>query len=104
MAEDKVLPKGIRFFNPHENAPDFVVASLVITPNDLVSFLKERPDLLTDYNGAKQIRLQVLKSQKGELYSVVDTYKKGDPKPQAAKPKQQAAEVVKPKVNDDLPF
>jgi hypothetical protein len=105
MAEDKVLPKGIRFFNPHDNAPDFVIASLVITPNDLVSFLKENPQLLSDYNGNKQIRLQVLKSKEGSIYSVVDTYKKGDAKPQQqAKPKQQQPEAIKPNHNDDLPF
>lgn len=103
MAEDKVLPKGIRFFDKHANAPDFVIASLVITPNELFQFLKDNPTLLTEYNGAKQIRLQVLRSQQGTIYSTVDTYKKGEPKQQQAKAKQQP-EVIKPKVEDDLPF
>ena len=73
---DQILPKGVRMFNKHQNAPDFVVGSLVITPNDLVAWLKEQPGLMTDYNGAKQIRLQVLKSKDGNLYCAVDTYKK----------------------------
>lgn len=103
MAEDKVLPKGIRFFDKHDNAPDFVIGSMVITPNQLVAWLKENPSLLSEYNGEKQIRLQVLKAKSGGLYSVVDTYKKGEQKPQQAKPKTQP-EVIKPKVDDDLPF
>ncbi len=72
---DQILPKGIRLFNKHQNAPDFVIGTLVITPNDLVAWLKEQPELMTEYNGAKQIRLQVLKSKDGNLYAAVDTYK-----------------------------
>lgn len=104
-SKEKILPQGIRFFNKHDNAPDFVVGSLVISLNALVKFAKENPELLSDYNGDKQIRLQVLTAQSGALYSVVDTYKKGDPKPQAkptaAKP-TTAAQVTEPM--DDLPF
>lgn len=72
---DQILPKGVRLFNKHANAPDFVIGSLVITPNDLVSWLKEQPELMTEYNGAKQIRLQILKSKDGNLYAAVDQYK-----------------------------
>lgn len=107
MADDKVLPQGLRFFAPHDNAPDFVIASLVITPNELVQFLKDNPTLLTEYNGKKQIKLQVLRAKSGTIYANVDTYKKGEQQPkqqQPAKPKQQqqAAPVVEE--NDDLPF
>ena len=72
---DQILPKGIRFFNKHANAPEFVVGSLVITMNELFQFCKDNPDLLSEYNGAKQIKLQVLKSKEGNLYCAVDTYK-----------------------------
>lgn len=80
---DQILPKGVRLFNKHQNAPDFVIGSLVITPNDLVAWLKEQPELMTDYNGAKQIRLQILKSKDGNLYAAVDQYKAA-PTPAAA--------------------
>ena len=89
-------------FNKHSNAPDFVVGTLVITPNELVTWLKEQPELLSDYNGAKQIRLQVLKSKEGNLYCAVDTYKK-DTAPAVA---NNVADCPPPKLEDtgDLPF
>ena len=96
---DQILPKGVRMFNKHQNAPDFVVGSLVITPNDLVAWLKEQPGLMTDYNGAKQIRLQVLKSKEGNLYCAVDTYKKD-----AGAPVHTPANTVHVEPLDDLPF
>ena len=69
------MPDGIRCFPKHDNAPDFVIASMVITPNDLITWLKANESLLTEYNGKKQIRLQVLKSKDGKPYCAVDTYK-----------------------------
>lgn len=96
---DQILPKGIRLFNKHQNAPDFVIGTLVITPNDLVAWLKEQPELMTEYNGAKQIRLQVLKSKDGNLYAAVDTYKAATIP--AAAP-QDAPEL--PELNSELPF
>lgn len=77
MANEKIYAKGVRAFKPNEKAPSWVKASVVITPNDLNQFLKENSVLLTEYNGSKQIRLQLLENDKG-LYFVVDTYKKDD--------------------------
>lgn len=70
------FPKGLRIFGPKENAPDFVKGQLIITLNDLIQYCKENPDLLTDYQGNKQLRLQILeKKDKTGLNLVVDTYK-----------------------------
>jgi hypothetical protein len=99
---DQILPKGIRMFNKHSNAPDFVVGTLVITPNELVTWLKEQPELLSDYNGAKQIRLQVKKSKDGNLYCDVDTYKK-DTAPAVANNLANAPVTELPDTQD-LPF
>ncbi|WP_288983291.1 hypothetical protein [uncultured Flavobacterium sp.] len=74
MAEPKIYPKGIVCFNKHEKQPDFVLGSIVITPNDFIAWLKENEGLMTDYKGRKQIKLQLLKNDKG-IYTVVDTYK-----------------------------
>jgi len=74
---DQILPEGIRFFPKHANAPDFVIGSMVVTMNDLFEFCKSKPELLTEYNGKKQIKLQLLKSKEGKLYAAVDTYKPG---------------------------
>ena len=70
---DKNFPEGIRAFAPHEKAPEFVKASIVVTPNQLVTWLKANPSFLKDYKGEKQLRL-VLKSGTKGLYLEVDTY------------------------------
>ena len=72
---DQILPEGLRFFNKRDTSPDFVVGALVITLDDLKNFVETRPELLTEYNGKKQLKLQILKSKEGKLYSSVDTWK-----------------------------
>lgn len=96
---DQILPEGIRFFPKHQNAPDFVIGSMVVTMNDLFEFCKQRPELLTEYNSKKQLKLQLLRSKEGKLYAAVDTFK-----PQA---QGQAQSQVAPAKEDDnygLPF
>jgi len=73
MKKEKVFPKGMMAFKPNEKAPEFVKASVMVTPNELISWLKENSDYLTDYKGNKQLKLQLLENDKG-LYFVVDTY------------------------------
>lgn len=74
MAEKAIYPDGVAVFNPHEKAPEFVVGTLVITLNDLISWAKLNEGLLTEYKGKKQLKLQIKKGTKG-LYTTVDTYK-----------------------------
>jgi hypothetical protein len=76
MSTEKIFCDGVRAFPPHEKAPSWVKGSIVITLNQLVKFCKEHPELLTEYNGEKQIKLQLQESKKGGLSLVVDTYKK----------------------------
>ena len=73
MAE-KIYPSGLRTFPKNEKAPDFVLGTLLITPNELFAWLKENENLLTDYKGSKQLKLQILNGNKG-IYFVVDTFK-----------------------------
>lgn len=75
MAEEKILPKGFRTFEPHQNAPDFVKGQLVISLNDFIKFCETSPELLSEYNGAKQLKLDILESRKGGLYFAVNTFK-----------------------------
>jgi len=93
MAE-QILMKGIRLFAPKTSQPDFVLASGVITLNELVSFAKENPQLLTEYNGEKQLRIQLLKSKDGKPYMTVDTWK----------PAELTANPVATEPTEDLPF
>lgn len=84
---DSILMGGIRLFEKKENQPDFVLATGVITPNELLKFVKENPQLLTEYNGEKQIRIQVLKSKAGKPYVSVDTWKPSETTGQSNSPK-----------------
>jgi len=96
MSENK-LPEGIRYFEKHANAPDFVIDSLVITIDDFNAFVENNPDLLTEYNGKKQLKLQRLKSKQGKIYLSVDTFK-----PQAREAAPQGNYLNEPPT--DLPF
>ena len=71
---EKVYAKGIRTFNKHEKAPDFVYGTLIISPNELMEWIKENPQYLTDYKGSPQLKMQVLNGDKG-IYLTVDTWK-----------------------------
>jgi len=95
MADQK-LPEGIRLFQKNDNAPDFVIASMVITLDDLTKYFKENQDLLTEFNSKKQLRLQILKSKEGKPYAAVDTFK--------PTPKVQNRNVEVIELESDLPF
>lgn len=73
---DKIYPQGIRTFDPQETAPEFIVGTLIIEPKTLMDWLKENPNLLTEYKGKKQLKLTILKAREGRgVYTKVDTYK-----------------------------
>lgn len=95
---DQILLEGVRLFEKKPTQPDFVLATGVITPNDLVAFLKAHPELMSEYNGQKQVRIQVLKSKAGKPYIAVDTWK----------PEEKAGEAAtapaRHEAPDDLPF
>lgn len=71
---DNILLKGIRLFKKKDNQPEFVIAGGAITLNELVQFAKDNPNLVTEYNGQKQIKIQVLRSKDGNPYIAVDTF------------------------------
>jgi hypothetical protein len=57
-------PKGIRTFNKHMNAPSFVVCDLVIDLNEFIEWCKvEGREHLTDYNGRKQLKLELVEGR-----------------------------------------
>jgi hypothetical protein len=77
MKKETIYPQGIKTFSKRENAPDFVKGSIVISIDDFNAWVIDNKALLTEYNGKKQLRLQILDGNKG-LYLTVDTYKKED--------------------------
>lgn len=97
--------KGIRFFAKKDNQPDFVLASGVITPAEVEQFCKDNAEHLSEYNGQKQFRIQLLKSRDGGLYIAVDTWKAGEAAPG---PKVQVDQTPVPDLTNDngerLPF
>jgi len=96
---ETIYPKGIRTFAKNEKSPDFVLGTVIITPNELFKWLKENPQYLTDYKGEKQIKLQCLKKKDGGITFTVDTYKpKEKPPIEVLKEKFDAVE------ENDLPF
>ena len=89
---EKIYVKGLRTFKPNEKAPDFVKGTLIISPNELIEFLRENEKLMTDYKGTKQLRCQILDGNNG-LYFTVDTFKP------ESKPQTTGADEP-----NDLPF
>lgn len=74
MSKETIYPEGVRAFSPKSGQPDFVKGDLVIEPNKLFAWLKQNTELLTEYKGEKQLRLQILDGKKG-LYVSVNNYK-----------------------------
>lgn len=74
MKEEKKYAKGFRIFSPNENAPDFVVGSVVVNPREFTDFMAGMAEHFTEYKGQKQLKFQLLNGSKG-MYMVVDTYK-----------------------------
>lgn len=71
-----IFPKGIMIFSPHENAPDFIKADIIIHPDKLFEWLGDNADLLQDVGYGDQLRLTLKESKAGELYCDVNTFKK----------------------------
>ncbi|MBC7509884.1 MAG: hypothetical protein H7320_14225 [Ferruginibacter sp.] len=96
MADNKLV-EGIRYFAKRENAPEFVLGTLVISPRILVDFIKNNPDVLTEYNSEKQLKMQILRSKAGNPYLAVDNF---------VPTERGTAPAAKPAMatNDDLPF
>ena len=99
---DKVFPKGVFAFPPRQGAPDFVVGSLVVTLEDFKAFVNgDGKQYLSDYNGKKQLRLQLTKTRDGKLSVSVDTYKKDEQAPANKHVQNNAADDDN---SDSLPF
>jgi len=67
MSEQKYI-KGIFIKDPHENAPDFVLAQVSIRREETINSLSQMTD---DW-----VNLDVLKSREGEVYGKLNTWKK----------------------------
>jgi len=103
---EQIYPKGIVTFAKNPKQPDFVLGSAIITIDDFIEWTKQNPNLLTEYNGKKQLRLQCLTKKAGGISFTVDTYK-SEPKPeQFGLPKKETpfTDQVNNDSENDLPF
>ncbi|MEP7197254.1 MAG: hypothetical protein ABI851_12100 [Saprospiraceae bacterium] len=107
MSEKRIYPAGITAFKPHVNAPEFVLAEIIITPRDLVDWIKENPEHLKDYKDKKQIRLQLTKWEEKLSISintlVAKPKEEAASKPEQKQPSYQSFQGDKP-FQEDLPF
>ena len=100
MEQETIYIQGVRIFAPHKNAPDFVLGQGYITPKLLVDFIKENPNVLSsEYDGNKQIPIQVTKKDDGGL-----ALKFNDFTPKQKEVQTESIPVKSEQVDDDLPF
>lgn len=93
MSKEKIYPDGVMCFGPGGKSPDFVLGTVIMTPKALITWFKENAEHLTEYNGNKQYKFQLLSGNKGP-YMVLDTFV----------PSKSEPEDVEESVGDDFPF
>lgn len=67
--KEKIFGDGIFIKKPREGAPDFVKGSISINVNQFLTFLD------THKNETGYVNLDILKSEKGTLYTTLNTWK-----------------------------
>lgn len=69
MSNEIEFAKGLYFNPPHERAPDFVLGSLSIRPDDFSSWLSEQVP-----NERGYVRIAIKRSRDGKVYAALDTW------------------------------
>ena len=75
MADEVKFATGLYYFEPHQNAPDFVLGTISIKPKEFVDWLRENHKAVDDQG---YLKLAVKRAKSGKPYVSIDTYK---PKP-----------------------
>lgn len=75
MDNDTIFPAGVRVFQPRTNAPEWVLADLVVNPKEFLEFCKEHAEHRNQHG---EMRFQLRRGRSGNQYLALDTYK---PKP-----------------------
>lgn len=71
-----VFANGFRVFTPHPNAPEWVIADIILNVNDLTEWIAENGEYIHDRGYGNELRLSIKQSQKGVMYAQVNTYRK----------------------------
>lgn len=113
---DKVYVNAIRCFNRNQNAPQFILGTMIVDVNALFTWLKgEGGQYLSEYvakdgSKTKQLKLTVMQSDKTGVNVQVDTYGLGAAAPAKMPPNPTTrqgytSENASQKFPDDtLPF
>lgn len=66
-------PKGILVFEPHKNAPNFVLADVIINPDSLFEWFENNRENMIEYKGIPQMKFQLLSGENG-MYLKVNNF------------------------------
>ncbi len=77
--ENSNRPKGIKTFKKRDNAPDFVLGDLILTPKEFFKWCAEKKEHLTEYTDKdnvthKQLKFQIKNGDYG-IYFELNTWK-----------------------------
>ena len=86
---DIQFPNGLRIYDPHKNAPDWIKGQIVIERDKLVAWLQKQPDT---------VRLDIKRSKNDTPYASVNTFV---PKADAG---QSRTYETPPFKDDSIPF
>jgi len=93
--KETIFVDGLRFFNPRETAPEFVKGEVIVELKKFFEFVSTQKEYYSEYNGNKQLKLNMLSGKQG-MYFSVNTFK---PTPKGAAPEKVEVSAVA-----DLPF
>lgn len=73
--KEKIFAKGIMFFAPNENAPDFVKGRLIINLGQLQDWVDQNEDKIHNHaDYGNQLKLDITENDEGRLMATVNTY------------------------------
>ena len=85
---------GLRVYKPHERAPAWVKADLILDVGALYAWWQERGE-------EANVRLQIRESRKGTYYACLNTRNEGQQQRQEQTPQQPAPSVPPPTARDE---
>jgi len=72
------LAKGFYFNEPSDKAPEFILGSVSIRPDDFAAWLSEQQP-----NEKGYVRLSIKRSREGKVYAALDSWQPGNQQPQS---------------------
>lgn len=96
--KEVVFVDGLRVFAPRENAPDWIIANLVVTVAELDQFLRKKYSA-----GETSLNIDIRRSKGGKYYASVSNFKPKE-HPAKAQPSKTGQKDHFEGMADDIPF